>query len=75
VEFGSAFPADGETLELVEQGEGLVIGRRSPLALEKDVLAVREEFEPKTDRIAVEVTFASGRVRCDSWGGDLRLST
>ncbi|MGW6405069.1 hypothetical protein [Streptomyces sp. NPDC055134] len=53
------------------------VGDRTPFAahLGEDVLAVREEFEPKTGRIAIEVTFASGRVRCDSWDGDLRLST
>ncbi|MGW8328801.1 hypothetical protein ACWGNF_20955 [Streptomyces sp. NPDC055808] len=52
------------------------VGDRTPFAahLGEDVLAVREEFEPGTGRVALEVTFASGRVRCGSWAGDLRLS-
>ncbi|MFC9618286.1 hypothetical protein [Streptomyces sp. NPDC056938] len=52
------------------------VGDRTPFAahLGEDILAVREEFELKTGRIAIEVVFASGRVRCDSWAGDLRLS-
>lgn len=52
------------------------VGDRTPFAahLGEEVLAVREEFEPKTGRIALEVVFASGRVRCDSWAGDLRLA-
>lgn len=52
------------------------VGDRTPFAarLGEDVLAVREEFEPKTGRIALEVVFATGRVRCDSWAGDLRLT-
>ncbi|MGW8760875.1 hypothetical protein ACWGN5_00040 [Streptomyces sp. NPDC055815] len=40
----------------------------------ESVLAVREEHEPNTGRIAVELSFPTGRVRCDSWAGDLRLS-
>lgn len=52
------------------------VGDRTPFAahLGEDIVSVREEFEPKTGRIALEVTFASGRVRCDSWAGNLRLS-
>ncbi|MEU6389117.1 hypothetical protein [Streptomyces sp. NPDC046939] len=52
------------------------VGDRTPFAahLGEVVLAVREEFEREAGRIAVEIDFASGRVRCDSWAGDLRLS-
>ncbi|MGW5532317.1 hypothetical protein [Streptomyces xanthochromogenes] len=52
------------------------MGDPTPFAayLGEAVLAVSEEFEPKTGRNALEVTFASGRIRCDSWAGDLRLS-
>ncbi|MDT0343666.1 hypothetical protein [Streptomyces litchfieldiae] len=39
------------------------------------VLAIREEGAPATGRLALEITFPSGRVRCESWAGDLRLST
>ncbi|MGW7544539.1 hypothetical protein ACWGKQ_26070 [Streptomyces sp. NPDC054770] len=39
------------------------------------VLAVREEADPDTGRLALEITFDSGRVRCETWSGDLRLSS
>lgn len=39
----------------------------------EEFLAVREEHHPLTGRTALEVGFASGAVRCWSWGGDLRL--
>ncbi|ULR48614.1 hypothetical protein [Streptomyces deccanensis] len=39
------------------------------------VLAVREEGEPDIGRLALELTFDSGRVRCDTWSGNLRLSS
>lgn len=39
----------------------------------KSVLAVREEHEPNTGRVALEISFPSGRVRCESRAGDLRL--
>jgi hypothetical protein len=38
------------------------------------VLAVREEGAPESWRLALEITFGSGRVRCDTWSGNLRLS-
>ncbi|MFI6423263.1 hypothetical protein ACIBG6_38535 [Streptomyces sp. NPDC050842] len=40
----------------------------------ESVLAVREDHEPNTGRIALELSFPTGRVRCDSWAGDLRLT-
>ncbi len=38
------------------------------------VLAVREQGDPVTGRMALELDFASGGVRCESWGGDLRVT-
>ncbi|MFC5658438.1 hypothetical protein [Streptomyces nogalater] len=42
--------------------------------LGETVLAVEEESEPDSGRIALEIAFDSGRVRCETWSGDLRLS-
>ncbi|MFB9485551.1 hypothetical protein ACFFSH_40285 [Streptomyces filamentosus] len=39
------------------------------------VLAVSEESVPDSGRIVLEITFDSGRVRCETWSGDLRLSS
>ncbi|MEU8763714.1 hypothetical protein [Streptomyces sp. NPDC048659] len=39
------------------------------------VLAVGEESVPDHGRIALEITFASGRVRCESHSGELHLSS
>ncbi|MFI8823848.1 hypothetical protein [Streptomyces sp. NPDC053431] len=52
------------------------IGGKTPFAdhIGDPVLAVREEHEPNSGRIALELSFPAGRVRCDSWGGDLRLT-
>ncbi len=49
----------------------------TPLAghVGQGVLSVREEYEPHTGRIALELVFPTGRVRCESWDGDLRLSS
>jgi hypothetical protein len=38
------------------------------------ILAVREEHHELTGRVALELTFPTGRVRCDSWEGDLRIT-
>ncbi|MFD3451111.1 hypothetical protein ACFWVC_02945 [Streptomyces sp. NPDC058691] len=38
------------------------------------VTAVGEEYGEHTGRVAVEIAFAAGRVRCDSRAGDLRLT-
>lgn len=71
----STSPHEGYDMAEWGRVEVAPVGDRTPFAahLGEDVLAVREEFEPLTGRIALEVTFASGRVRCDSWAGDLRL--
>ncbi|MFI9269393.1 hypothetical protein ACIGXM_01515 [Kitasatospora sp. NPDC052896] len=37
------------------------------------VLGVREEWVPRTGRMALELDLISGSVRCESWGGDLRI--
>ncbi|MFJ4990129.1 hypothetical protein ACIP9H_40815 [Streptomyces sp. NPDC088732] len=53
------------------------IHREAPFAdhLGETVLAVYEEADPDTGRLALELTFESGRVRCETWSGDLRLSS
>lgn len=43
--------------------------------LGEDVVEVREEHAPNTGRVALELTFPTGRVRCESWAGDLRLTS
>ncbi|WP_052850512.1 hypothetical protein [Streptomyces avicenniae] len=52
------------------------IGDETPFAdhLGESILAVREEHEPNTGRVALEITFPGGRVRCESWAEDLRLT-
>jgi hypothetical protein len=41
----------------------------------ESVPAVREGYEPNTGRTAPELAFPTGRVRCESWAGDLRLTS
>ncbi|MFF8696744.1 hypothetical protein ACF08W_31475 [Streptomyces sp. NPDC015144] len=43
--------------------------------LGETVLAVSEEGAPDSGRLALEISFGSGRVRCETWSGDLRLSS
>ncbi|MEV6358135.1 hypothetical protein [Streptomyces hydrogenans] len=43
--------------------------------LGETVLAASEESAPDRGRVALEITFDSGRVRCETWSGDLRLSS
>jgi hypothetical protein len=52
------------------------IGNETPFAdhVGESILAVREEHEPNTGRVAMELSFPRGRVRCESWAGDLRLT-
>jgi hypothetical protein len=56
----------------VEVREG---GGATPFAshIGERILSAREGFEPFTGRMALELTFPTGGVRCDSWAGDLRL--
>lgn len=42
--------------------------------LGETILAMQEVGSPDTGRLALEITFLSGNVRCESWSGDLRLS-
>ncbi|MGW6246774.1 hypothetical protein [Streptomyces roseolus] len=52
------------------------IGNETPFAdhIGESVLAVREEHEPNTGHVALELSFPRGRVRCESWTEDLRLT-
>lgn len=43
--------------------------------LGETVLAVSEEGAPDSGRLALEISFGSGRVRCETWSGDLHLSS
>ncbi|MER5966628.1 hypothetical protein [Streptomyces sp. NPDC002057] len=69
--------APHEGYEMAESGRVTVgpAGDETPLAahLGEEILAVREEYEPRTGRTALELSFPTGGVRCDSWAGDLRL--
>lgn len=51
------------------------IGEETPFTdhIGEDVLRVWEEHAPNTGRVALELTFPTGGVRCESWAGDLRL--
>lgn len=52
------------------------IGGETPFAdhLGETISAIGEERDPDTGRLALEITFGSGRVRCEARSGDLRLS-
>ncbi|MFQ6197666.1 hypothetical protein [Streptomyces sp. NPDC000405] len=39
------------------------------------VLAIGEESDLDGRRLALEITFGSGRIRCETWSGELRLSS
>lgn len=68
-----------EGYDMAESGRIKVapISGETPFAdhLGETVLAVSEETAPDSGRIALEITFGSGRVRCDTWSGGLRLSS
>ncbi|MCX5388894.1 hypothetical protein [Streptomyces sp. NBC_00094] len=65
--------------DMAESGrvEVAPISGETPFAdhLGETVLAVSEEGAPDSGRLALEISFASGRVRCETWSGDLRLSS
>ncbi|MDQ1013094.1 hypothetical protein QFZ82_007579 [Streptomyces sp. V4I23] len=65
--------------DMAESGrvEVAPISGETPLAahLGETVLAVSEEGSSDSGRLALEITFGSGRVRCETWSGDLRLSS
>ncbi|MEO3764056.1 hypothetical protein [Streptomyces sp. B8F3] len=52
------------------------ISGETPFAdhLDETVLAVSEKGDPDSGRQAVAITFGSGRVRCETWSGELHLS-
>ncbi|MFH8562178.1 hypothetical protein [Streptomyces sp. NPDC017988] len=52
------------------------IRQETPFAdhIGESVLAVREEHVSNAGRVALELSFPAGGVRCESWAGDLRLS-
>ncbi|MFC8914883.1 hypothetical protein ACFT5C_03845 [Streptomyces sp. NPDC057116] len=68
-----------EGYDMAESGRVVVapIGGETPFAghLGETVLAVGEESDPDSGRLALEITFDSGSVRCETWSGDLRLSS
>ncbi|MFJ2026813.1 hypothetical protein ACIODW_23825 [Streptomyces sp. NPDC087897] len=55
---------------------GSAVSGETPFAdhLGETVLGVGEEGAPGGGRLALEIAFASGAVRCASWSGGLRLS-
>ncbi|MDX3772326.1 MULTISPECIES: hypothetical protein [unclassified Streptomyces] len=63
--------------DMAESGriEVASISGETPLAdhLGKTVLAVSEVGAPDNGRLALEIAFDSGRVRCETWSGALRL--
>ncbi|MGW8361861.1 hypothetical protein ACWGK1_14970 [Streptomyces wedmorensis] len=65
--------------DMAESGrvEVASVNGETPFAdhLGETVLAVSQESIPDSGRIALEITFDSGRVRCETWSGDLRLSS
>ncbi|MEV2186389.1 hypothetical protein [Streptomyces sp. NPDC047966] len=65
--------------DMAESGrvEVASVSGETPFAdhLGETVLAVGEETIPDSGRIALEIAFDSGRVRCETWSGDLRLSS
>ena len=69
-------PVDG--YDMGEHGFVTVgsVGEATPFArhLGSVILAVREEFDPMTGRVALELDFPGGGVRCEGWSGELRLS-
>ncbi|MET9675650.1 hypothetical protein ABZY68_21525 [Streptomyces sp. NPDC006482] len=65
--------------DMAESGrvEVAPISGETPFAdhLGETVLAVSEEGAPDSGRLTLEISFGSGRVRCETWSGDLRLSS
>ncbi|WP_053648343.1 MULTISPECIES: hypothetical protein [unclassified Streptomyces] len=68
-----------EGYDMAESGrvEVTPISGETPFAdhLSETVLAISEECVPDSGRIALEITFDSGHVRCETWSGDLRMSS
>lgn len=70
-------PFAGYDMEESGRVEVAPISGETPFAdhLGETVLAVSEESFPDSGRIALEITFDSGRIRCETWSGDLRLTS
>ncbi|WP_459650015.1 hypothetical protein [Kitasatospora sp. Ki12] len=73
----SSRPDDGVDMGDWGRIDVLPIRDETPLAphLGEVLLGVRQEWEPETGRVALELDFPSGSVRCESWSGDLRVLT
>ncbi|UBI39130.1 MULTISPECIES: hypothetical protein [Streptomyces] len=72
--------APGPGYDMAESGrvEVTPIRGETPFAdhLGETIRAVDEEWDPRTGRIALVLTFGSGaRVRCGTWSGDLSLTS
>ncbi|MFE0686812.1 hypothetical protein ACWGNE_01010 [Streptomyces xiamenensis] len=54
-----------------------MISRRAPFRdhIGESILAVQDEHSPNIGRVAMELSFPTGRVRCESWAGDLCLTS
>ncbi|MET8577263.1 hypothetical protein [Streptomyces sp. NPDC005012] len=74
---GASAPFAGYDMAESGRVEVAPVGGETPFAdhLGETVRAVSEESIPETGRIALEITFDSGRVRCETWSGDLCLSS
>lgn len=71
-----ATPYEGYDMGAGDRVEVAPVKDETPFAahLGETVLAVREEADAATGRLARDIIFNSGRVRCESWAGELRLS-
>ncbi|MFI7008872.1 hypothetical protein [Streptomyces sp. NPDC050145] len=71
--------APHEGYDMAEAGrvEVAPIDSEFPIAAHfgETILSVHDEADPGAGRLALELTFDSGRVRCDTWSGDMRLSS
>jgi hypothetical protein len=61
---------DWGRIDVEQDAEGTLFSRH----LGDTVVATREEWEPRTGRMALELDPDSGSIRCESWAGDLRIT-
>ncbi|WP_189970194.1 hypothetical protein [Streptomyces violascens] len=73
----TSVPLEGYDMAEFGRVEVAPVHSETPFAdhLGETILAVHDEADPDTGRVALELTFDSGRVRCETWSGDLRLSS
>ncbi|MFF3601712.1 hypothetical protein [Kitasatospora indigofera] len=71
----SSRPDDGVDMGDWGRIDVLPVRDETPLAahLGELMIGVRQEWEPRTGRMALELDFPSGSVRFESWSGDLRV--